>query len=197
MKIGVLALQGAVAEHIDMLRKLNSDACSVKLPCELDGLDGLIIPGGESTTMGKLMQEYGLLKPLRDKARSGFCVFGTCAGMILLAKNATSLPYETLGVIDIKVLRNGFGRQVDSFEADLSIPDLGEMPFRGVFIRAPVITDVMNGAQILCTFRGQVTAIRQGSALACAFHPELTDDPRFHKYFLDMVEENGTTKGNN
>ena len=196
MKIGVLALQGAVAEHIDTLHKMNVDAFPVKLVPDLKGLDGLIIPGGESTTIGKLMQDYGLLEPLRTMARSGFPVFGTCAGMILLAKYASSLAYETLGLIDMKVLRNGFGRQVDSFEADLLIPDLGEMPFKGVFIRAPVITEVMNGARVLCTHNGQVTAIRQDKALACSFHPELTDDLRFHRYFLDMIKEDGTTKGN-
>lgn len=197
MKIGVLALQGAVAEHIQILNKLDVNASAVRLASQFRGLDGLIIPGGESTTIGKLLQDYEMLEPLREMARSGFPVFGTCAGMILLAKTASALPYQTLGLIDMEVERNGFGRQVDSFEADLSIPELGDIPFHGVFIRAPVITRVLNGAQVLCTYNGKPAAIRQGKALACAFHPELTDDTRFHKYFLTMIEEEDAAKGNN
>lgn len=197
MKIGVLALQGAVAEHIRILKKINVDTCTVKLVSDLEGLDGLIIPGGESTTMGKLIEDYGLLEPLRERAWSGFPVFGTCAGMILLATNATALPYKTLGLIDMKVMRNAFGRQVDSFEADLSIPDIGEVPFHGVFIRAPVITAVMNGVKVLCTYHDKVVAIRQGNALACAFHPELTEDTRLHRYFLSMIKGEDAAKSNN
>lgn len=195
MKIGVLALQGAVAEHIQMLSALGVEAISVRLPSQLDSLDGLVIPGGESTTIGKLLHEYNLMETLRRLATQDFPLFGTCAGMILLAKKATDLQWQPVGAIDIEVKRNAFGRQVDSFEADLAIPTLGDKAFHGVFIRAPIIDQVNPGVDILCRVNGNVVAVKQGKALACAFHPELTDDSRFHKYFLDLITGEAIAQG--
>ena len=189
MKIGVLAAQGAFAEHIAVLRKLRVDTIEVRLPQELDGLDGLIIPGGESTSIAKLMLDYEITEKLRDLIKKGLPVFGTCAGAILLAqKNCIANP-EPLGVMDICVRRNAFGRQVDSFETDLAIPVLGKKPFPAVFIRAPLIENVANGkVEVLAKLAdGTIVAARQGKVLAAAFHPELTDDLRFHQYFLDIV----------
>jgi 5'-phosphate synthase pdxT subunit len=195
MKIGVLALQGDFAEHLAMLRRLDVAATPVRLPGQLAGLDGLIIPGGESTTIGKLAVAYGLLAPIRQMVAAGKAVWGTCAGMILLAREATDgIPGQPLiGVMDIVVRRNAFGRQVDSFELDINVPVLGETPFHAVFIRAPLIEQVGPGVQVLArlpatgggpTSEGRIVAIRQGNLLATAFHPELTDDLRFHQYFL-------------
>jgi 5'-phosphate synthase pdxT subunit len=188
VKIGVLALQGAVAEHIEMLSALNTEAIPVRLPSELDGLDALIIPGGESTTISKLLSDYGLTEPIRDLANQGFPMFGTCAGLILLAKKVPDLEMETIGVMDIEVKRNAFGRQVDSFEADLQIPALGNGNFHGIFIRAPIIEKTKRSVEILCQLNDRPVAARQGKLLACAFHPELTGDLRFHRYFLNLVK---------
>ena len=187
MKIGVLALQGAVVEHIQMLAALGAEAIPVRLPSEFDGLDALIIPGGESTTISKLLTDYGLMEPIRQLAKKGFPIFGTCAGLILLAKKVPDLETEPIGVMDIEVERNAFGRQVDSFEADLKIPALDNGSFRGVFIRAPIIGKTQRGVEVLCQLNGKPVAVRQGKLLACAFHPELTHDLRLHKYFLDIV----------
>ena len=187
MKIGVLALQGAAAEHIQMLSALGAEAVPVRLPSELDGLDALIIPGGESTTISKLLSGYGLMEPIRLLAKKGFPVFGTCAGLVLLAKKVPNLQMESIGVIDIEVERNAFGRQVDSFEADLKIPALHNGSFHGVFIRAPIIEKAERGVEVLCQLNGKPVAVRQGKLLACAFHPELTNDLRLHKYFLKLV----------
>ena len=187
MKIGVLALQGAAAEHIQMLSALGAEAVPVRLPSELDDLDALIIPGGESTTISKLLSDYGLMEPIRRLAKKGFPIFGTCAGLVLLAKKVPNLQMESIGVMDIEVERNAFGRQVDSFEADLKIPALHNGTFRGVFIRAPIIEKVERGVEVLCQLNGKPVAVRQRKLLACAFHPELTDDLRLHKYFLDIV----------
>lgn len=187
MKIGVLALQGAVAEHIQMLSSLGAEAVPVRLPSELEGLDALIIPGGESTTISKLLYDYGLIEPIRRLAKKGFPIFGTCAGLVLLAKKVPNLEMESIGVMDIEVERNAFGRQVDSFEADLKIPALHDGTFHGVFIRAPIIEKVERGVEVLCQLNGKPVAVRQRKLLACAFHPELTDDLRLHKYFLDIV----------
>jgi 5'-phosphate synthase pdxT subunit len=190
--LGVLALQGDVAEHAAMLGRLGVETTFVKQPQHLSGLDGLIIPGGESTTIGKLLLAYNLRDPLRERALDGFPIWGTCAGMILLAKGIaeeSALPDQPLiGTMDIRVRRNGFGRQLDSFETDLAIPALGERPFRAVFIRAPYIEGVGDGAAVLATLdEGPIVAARQGPLLATAFHPELTGDPRFHAYFLSIV----------
>jgi 5'-phosphate synthase pdxT subunit len=187
VKIGVLALQGAAAEHIQMLSALGTEAIPVRLPSELNGLDALIIPGGESTTISKLLSDYGLMVPIRRLAKKGFPIFGTCAGLVLLAKKVPNLQLESIGVMDIEVERNAFGRQVDSFEADLKIPALHNGTFHGVFIRAPLIEKVERGVEVLCQLNGKPVAVRQRKLLACAFHPELTDDLRLHKYFLNMI----------
>jgi 5'-phosphate synthase pdxT subunit len=188
MRIGVLASQGAFVEHIAILRQLEVEALPVRLPQELAGLDGLIIPGGESTSISKLMLSYNLMNEVRDLAQNGLPIFGTCAGMILLASKISDLDVEPLGVMDITVGRNAFGRQRDSFETELSIPVLGEKPFPGVFIRAPAIEQANGKAEILARLAdGTGVAARQGKLVASAFHPELTSDFRFHQYFLDIV----------
>jgi len=187
VKIGVLALQGAVTEHIQMLSALGAEAIPVRLPSELEGLDALIIPGGESTTISKLLSDYGLMDPIRRLAQKGFPIFGTCAGLVLLAKKVPNLQMDSIGVMDIEVERNAFGRQVDSFEADLKIPALHNGTFHGVFIRAPIIEKAERGVEVLCQLNGKPVVVRQGKLLACAFHPELTDDLRLHKYFVDIV----------
>lgn len=191
MKIGVLALQGAFIEHIHILRRLGVEAVEVRLPAELDGLDGLIIPGGESTTIGKLASRYELMEPLRQFALEK-PVWGTCAGMIFLAKEIGS-DQPRLAVMDIVVERNAFGRQVDSFEANLTVPALNNgqgQTFPAVFIRAPRLVDADEeaGARVLARLAdGTAVAAQQGHWLVTAFHPELTDDDRFHRHFLAMV----------
>ncbi len=186
--IGVLALQGDFAEHVSILRRLGCEAREVRRPEELSGLDGLIIPGGESTTVCRLMVDYDLAEPLRRLVQDSFPVWGTCAGMIVLARQASDLTWPTLAALDIAVRRNAFGRQVDSFETDLPVPVLGGDPFHGVFIRAPTVEEVGDGVQVLATLDGgRVVAVRQGNAVATAFHPELTADDRFHRYFLGLV----------
>jgi 5'-phosphate synthase pdxT subunit len=191
MRIGVLAAQGAFAEHIATLEKLQVAAIPVRLLQELKGLDGLIIPGGESTSISHLMLAYNLMSEIRKLAKNGFPVFGTCAGMILLARNISDADGITpLGVMDLTVRRNAFGRQVDSFETELKIPVLGEKPFPGIFIRAPLIEQAGSEVEILATLAdGNIVAVRQGNLLAAAFHPELTGDSRFHRYFLDIVTD--------
>jgi len=187
-KIGVLALQGAFVEHIQFLRKLDVEALPVRLPQELEGLDGLVIPGGESTAIAKLMQSYNLTKTIQELVSCGLPVFGTCAGMILLSKSASQLNSERIGAIDIEVTRNAFGRQIDSFETDIPIPSLGKRAFHAVFIRAPLITKTGPGVEILARLEDGVSvAARQGKVVVCAFHPELTDDVRFHRYFLEIL----------
>jgi len=188
MRIGVLASQGAFVEHIDMLRQLKVETLPVRLPQELAGLDGLIIPGGESTSIGKLMLTYNLMTEVKKLAQSGLPIFGTCAGMILLASNISDSDVTPLGVIDITVSRNAFGRQRESFETELSIPVLGEKPFPAVFIRAPIIKQTNGKVEILARLADDTAvAAKQGKRLVSAFHPELTSDLRFHQYFLDIV----------
>lgn len=186
--IGVLALQGDFAEHEAIVNRLGAEAREVRLPADLDGLDGLIIPGGESTTITRLMALYGLVEPLRRfGARKP--VWGTCAGMIVMAKNATDLDRETLKLMDIEVVRNAFGRQVDSFETEIPIEEIAGPPVRAVFIRAPLIREVGEDVKVLGRLDGQgVVAARQGHLLVTAFHPELTDDTRLHAYFLSLAE---------
>ncbi len=189
-QIGVLALQGDFAEHIAAFRRLGVLAREVRRPEELDGLDGLVIPGGESTTVGRLMSDFGLLEPLRELSNDGLPVWGTCAGLIVLARRTTDLKWPTLEALGIAARRNAFGRQVDSFETELSIPSLGDEAYHAVFIRAPVIEEVADGVEVLATLDdGRAVAVRQGNVLATAFHPELTDDDRFHRYFLAMIED--------
>jgi 5'-phosphate synthase pdxT subunit len=190
MKVGVLALQGTFIEHIEILRQLSVEALPIRLPHELNTLDGLIIPGGESTTMMRLMESFGLIQPIREMAREGLAIWGTCAGMVLLAKSVSNHEMETLGLMDMKIRRNAFGSQIDSFEIDLEIPAVGEEPFHAVFIRAPVIKEAKPGVKILSRLPdGTIIAAKQNRLLACAFHPEFTNDLRFHNYFLNMVSQ--------
>jgi len=188
MKIGVLALQGAFIEHKKKLEQLGVEVVEVRLPPDLEGLDGLIIPGGESTTIGKLAVEYGLVEPLAAFARSK-PVWGTCAGMIFMARDI-GLHQPLLGVMDITVQRNAFGRQVDSFETDLEIEGLnGDGPFPAIFIRAPRISNIDDeNVQVLARLQdGTAVAARQGHWLVTSFHPELSDDDRLHRYFIDLI----------
>lgn len=187
-RIGVLALQGDFAEHMAALQRLEVDCLEVRLPGHLDGLDGLIIPGGESTTIARLMDIYDIREPLKRKVLGGMAVWGTCAGMILLAKKLEEDRPQPLGLMDITVHRNAYGRQVDSFEADLPMLFLGKEPFHCVFIRAPKIQSVGPGVETLYALPGAgPVAVQQGKLLATAFHPELTKDTRFHEYFLTRV----------
>lgn len=189
-RIGVLALQGAFREHVKALSALDAMPAELRQLKDLSGISALVIPGGESTTIGKLLLELGMLDPLREKIRAGMPVFGTCAGLILLSKDIEGSSQPRLGVLDVKVRRNAFGRQVDSFEADLPITGLDPEPFPAVFIRAPVIIDlgehVQPLAHILEDGEERPVAVRQNNILAASFHPELTPDLRLHRYFLKM-----------
>ncbi|HSO27254.1 MAG TPA: pyridoxal 5'-phosphate synthase glutaminase subunit PdxT [Anaerolineales bacterium] len=194
MKIGVLALQGDFSEHLDVLRRLDVEAVKVRLPEQLDSLDGLIIPGGESTTIGKLAVDYGLLEPLQEFGRRK-AVWGTCAGAIFLSRDARR-SQPLLGLMDMKVERNAFGRQVASFETNLDVPALCDVddsgqPFHAVFIRAPLIESVGPDTEILAQLPDQrIVAAQQGRLLATSFHPELTGDDRFHRYFIQLAGRN-------
>jgi 5'-phosphate synthase pdxT subunit len=198
MKIGVLALQGDFAEHIVMLKRLGAESMEVRLPKQLDKLDGLIIPGGESTTIGKLANDFGLMEPLREFGKS-HAIWGTCAGAIFLSKDV-SRHQPLLGLMNIKVARNAFGRQVDSFEANLDIAELKQAtgtthPYHAVFIRAPIIESVHGKAKVLSNLEdGRIVAAQEGHLLATSFHPELTSDTRFHEYFLSLASQ-GHSKG--
>jgi 5'-phosphate synthase pdxT subunit len=184
-----LALQGDFAEHEAILKRLGATTRQVRMPADLEGLDGLIIPGGESTTITRLMNMYGLYEPLQTFAGS-HPVWGTCAGAIVMAKEATDLDRDPLRIMDIEVVRNAFGRQVDSFEVDLPFDEIDGEPLHAIFIRAPLIRSVGDGVQAVATLAdGEIVAARQGHLLATSFHPELTDDTRVHAYFLRMVEE--------
>ena len=187
MRIGVLALQGAFIEHMAMLRRLGVEAVPVRLPDGLAGLDGLVIPGGESTTIGKLMATYGLLEPLRRTIEAGTPVYGTCAGMILLARDIGTAAQPILGAMDIVVKRNAFGRQLDSFEQEIVVPELGAEPFHAIFIRAPAIERVGPRARELARLDdGTIVAAQQEHMLATAFHPELSHDTRLHEHFVAL-----------
>jgi 5'-phosphate synthase pdxT subunit len=193
MKIGVLALQGDFAEHLEALIRLGAETCEVRLPAHLEDLDGLIIPGGESTTIGKLATTYGLMEPLIQFGGQ-HAIWGTCAGAIFLSRD-THRKQPLLGLMDITVERNAFGRQVESFEIGLSVPILEntERTFHAIFIRAPLIERIGKGVDVVARLpegterEGQIVAARQGDLLATSFHPELTGDDRFHKYFLNLV----------
>ncbi len=190
MKIGVLAVQGDFAEHIAILRRLNVECREVRLPDQLEGIDGLIIPGGESTTLSRLMSIYHLREPVQAMATEGKAVWGTCAGMIMLAHEITEADPVPLQVMDIGVRRNAFGRQIDSFEQDLDIAGLEPDPFHAIFIRAPVVIRVGQQVKTLAALpNGQAVAVRQGNLMATAFHPELTDDTRLHQYFLGLAAD--------
>ncbi|MGE5599764.1 MAG: pyridoxal 5'-phosphate synthase glutaminase subunit PdxT [Bacteroidota bacterium] len=184
MEIGVLALQGAVREHLWSLEACGAAGRTVKRAADLEGLAGLIIPGGESTTVGKLLERYGLLAPIVERAAAGMGVFGTCTGLILMARQIEGSVQPRLGLMDITVRRNAFGRQVDSFETDLDVPVLGDPPVRAVFIRAPEVSAVGPEVEVLARHDGHLVLVRQGRFLAAAFHPELTADTRLHRYFL-------------
>ncbi len=190
MKAGVLALQGDFEEHAEALRRLGAEAVEVRLPEQLDGLDALIIPGGESTTITRLIDEYGFREALRDFGARGGAIWGTCAGMIVLASDVPDLDREPLGLMDLQVRRNAFGRQVDSFEAELDVAGMNGGPFHAVFIRAPLVSAAGPGVEVLASLAdGTMVAARQGRLLATAFHPELTGDTRFHRLFLALAGE--------
>ncbi len=188
LKIGILALQGAVREHAVSLKRCGAEAVLVKTAEDLNQLDGLILPGGESTTMRRLIDTYNLLKPLKQFAMHDRPIFGTCAGLILLARTIAGNDTCHLGIMDVVVERNSYGRQVNSFEAPLNIKDIGR-GFPGVFIRAPHISEVSEGVEILCEHEGRIVMARQNWLLGCAFHPELTSDQRVMAYFVKMVKE--------
>ncbi|MCH7554184.1 MAG: pyridoxal 5'-phosphate synthase glutaminase subunit PdxT [Chloroflexi bacterium] len=190
ISIGVLALQGDFAEHERVLDKLSVAVRQVRLPIDLDGLDGLILPGGETTTFRRLLSEYRLIQPLREAADRGMPLWGTCAGLIALAKDLEGSEDPIIGVLDISARRNAFGRQAESFEVDLTVPLLGEPAFPAIFIRAPSITRVGPQVQVLAQLAdGAPVAVTQGTIMATAFHPELTHDPRLHAYFLGLVKQ--------
>jgi pyridoxal 5'-phosphate synthase pdxT subunit len=187
-RIGVLALQGAVREHVEAIREIGAEPVQVRLPRDFDGLDALILPGGESTTMRKLIERYGLREPILALAGRGAPLLGTCAGMILLAARLTDGEEPILGLLDVEVQRNAYGRQLDSYEADLDVPALGDEPLHAVFIRAPVVVEAGPGVEILARdAQGRAIAVRQGKVLATAFHPELTGDRRLHRLLLELV----------
>ncbi len=194
MEVGVLAIQGDFAEHIAVLGKLGVTAREIRLPEQLDSLDGLIIPGGESTTLSRLMTIYNLREPIVKMAVQGHAVWGTCAGMIMLSREITEQDPVPLDVMDIGVQRNAFGRQVDSFEQDLNVNALGGAPYHAIFIRAPVIIRVGQGVKVLSALEDErPVAVQQGNLMATSFHPELTNDYRFHSYFLDLANGNDSS----
>lgn len=187
--MGVLALQGDFREHAQMLRNIGAEPVEVRRREQLEDLDGLIIPGGESTAIGKLMVTYQLVEPVREFVRTGKPVWGTCAGMIVLAKDAGGSHQPLLGELDVRVRRNAFGRQLDSFETDIRMPEVAERPVHAVFIRAPLVEEVGPGVEVVGRLEdGTVVAVRQENVLGTSFHPELTNDPAFHLYFLNMCE---------
>jgi pyridoxal 5'-phosphate synthase pdxT subunit len=188
VKIGVLGLQGAVREHIRSIEASEAEAVVVKRPDQLGELDGLIIPGGESTTMRRLIDKYDFMEPLREFADTGKPMFGTCAGLILLAKHIVGYDQPHLGLMGVTVERNSFGRQRESFEAELMIPGIADN-FIGVFIRAPHIVEAGENVEVLAKHNGRIVAAREGQYLGCSFHPELTNDHRLTAYFVTMVEE--------
>jgi pyridoxal 5'-phosphate synthase pdxT subunit len=190
MRIGVLALQGAFREHLDTLRSIGVEGVAIRLPDDLEGVSGLILPGGESTTMRKLIDRWQLRKPLMQLAESGAPVFGTCAGMIVLAREIAGGEAPVLPLLDVTVERNAFGRQLDSFEAELPVPVLGDTPVHGVFIRAPIIDRVGPGVDVLASLPdGRVVAVRERNVIATAFHPELAGETRFHRLVATMAAE--------
>ena len=190
MKIGVLALQGDFAEHAAMLDSIGVEPVEVRLPNHLHGLSGLCLPGGESTTMRRLIDRWELRQPLLDFAATGAPIYGTCAGMIILSKEIADGEEPVLPLLDVTVRRNAFGRQLDSFEGELTVPLVGDTPVRGVFIRAPVIERVGPGVDVMATLDdGRVVAVRERNIVATAFHPELAGEPRFHRLIATMAAE--------
>lgn len=196
-RVGVLALQGDFREHIAVLRGLGADAVPVRRPSELEEIDGLVIPGGESSVMDKLSRAFGVAEPLRQAIADGLPVYGTCAGLIMLADRILDgiAGQQSLGGLDVSVRRNAFGSQVDSFETDLDIPAVGEEPMHAVFIRAPIVESVGEKASALARVAdGRVVAVEQGNLLGTSFHPEITGDTRFHEYFLGKVRAAGSLR---
>ena len=190
MRIGVLAVQGAFAEHMSVLGAIGVEGVDVRLPSDLEGVAALILPGGESTAQRRLIDRWGLRQPILDLARSGAPVFGTCAGMILLARDIVDGDEPVLPLLDIGVRRNAFGRQLDSFEADVSVPMLGDQPVHGVFIRAPIVERTGPGVDVLATLEdGRIVAVRERNVIATAFHPELAGETRFHRLVATMAAE--------
>lgn len=190
MRIGVLAVQGAFAEHMSVLGAIGVEGVEVRLPSDLEGVAALILPGGESTAQRRLIDRWGLRQPILDLARSGAPVFGTCAGMILLARDIVDGDEPVLPLLDIGVRRNAFGRQLDSFEADVSVPMLGDQPVHGIFIRAPIVERTGPGVDVLATLEdGRIVAVRERNVIATAFHPELAGETRFHRLVATMAAE--------
>lgn len=184
----MLALQGAFREHCKMIESCGVEAIEIRTAEQLDEVDGLILPGGESTTIGKLMGEWGLTEKIRSRVREGMAVYGTCAGMILLAKDIIGSDQPRLGLMDVSVRRNAFGRQQESFEADLNVPEFGQDPVRAVFIRAPLIEHAQPNVKVMASIGDDIVIARQDKMLVTAFHPELTADDRIHRYFIDMAQ---------
>jgi 5'-phosphate synthase pdxT subunit len=193
MNIGVLALQGAVAEHIRSIELAGAHGVPIKRTEQLADIDGLIIPGGESTTIGKLMRTYGFIEAIREFSSQGNPVFGTCAGLIVLAKHLEGAEEPHLGLMDMTVARNAFGRQRESFETDLDVIGI-DTPLRAVFIRAPLIREVNDQVEVLSVYKGEIVTAKQGNLLACSYHPELTDDYRLHELFIQMAQEASIVK---
>lgn len=189
MKVGVLALQGAFREHRWMLERCGAEAVEVRKPADLDGVAGLIIPGGESTTIGKMLVDWGLMDKIKERAAAGMPIYGTCAGMILLARDIAGSDQPRLGLMDIRVRRNAFGRQRESFEADLKVAEFGQESVRAVFIRAPYIESAGPDVKVLAAVGEHIVIARQDQLLATAFHPELTADDRIHRYFIAMINK--------
>jgi len=188
-RIGVLAVQGAVREHLEAIREIGAEPVTVRLPRDFEGLDALVLPGGESTTMRRFIERYELREPILAMAKRGAPMLGTCAGMILLAGRLTDGEEPVLGLLDVAVERNAYGRQLDSYEADVDLPAIGHEPLHGVFIRAPVVVEAGPGVEVLARdATGRIIAVRQGKVLATAFHPELTGDRRLHRLLLGLVE---------
>jgi 5'-phosphate synthase pdxT subunit len=197
LKIGVVAVQGAVSEHVEVLRetmeksRISGTVAYARSPEDLDDVSGIVIPGGESTTIGRLLLDTGMYEKIAEVARKGVPILGTCAGTILLAKEGDEQIKQTntklLGLLDMKVLRNAYGRQVDSFEADVKVPEIGHKPFRAVFIRAPTIEKVWNDTTVWSEYKGTIIGAKKRNILGLTFHPELSDDLRIHEYFLKMT----------
>jgi pyridoxal 5'-phosphate synthase pdxT subunit len=192
-RIGVLAYQGDVREHLEALAAVGATGVEVRTLAELDTVDGLVVPGGESTVIGKLAARYGLLAPLRGRIAGGLPVLGTCAGMIFLAREVEGPPQDLLGVLDVRVRRNAFGRQVASFEADVDVKGVDGGPVSGAFIRAPWVAETGPEVDVLAELDGKVVAVRQGNQLATAFHPELTGEVRLHRWLVDLVTQRSAT----
>jgi pyridoxal 5'-phosphate synthase pdxT subunit len=192
-RVGVLAYQGDVREHLAALEAAGAVPVEVRTLEELDTVDGLVVPGGESTVIGKLASRYGLLEPLRERARAGLPVLGTCAGMIFLAREVEGPPQDLLGVLDVRVRRNAFGRQVASFEAEVDVKGVDGGPVAGAFIRAPWVADAGPEVEVLAEVEGKVVAVRQGNLLATAFHPELSGEVRLHRWLVGLIAERSDT----